>query len=130
MPIRIQRRRARGWRLPAGAVCVDRSTPWGNPFVVGRDGTAAECVALHRHLLSGLICLSAKATIDEQTKCLTHAREHIHELIGRDVACWCGEGAPCHGTNLLEAAAKRERDRAWPDPGMPRLLAGDERDAD
>jgi hypothetical protein len=46
-PVRIQRRRAKGWRLPDNTVVVDRSTPWGNPFVVGRDGNAARCVELY-----------------------------------------------------------------------------------
>lgn len=31
-PKRIQRKRTKGYRLPEGAVCVDRSTKWGNPF--------------------------------------------------------------------------------------------------
>ena len=72
---RLTRSRARGARLPPGCVCVDRSTPWGNPFVVGVDGDAAECVRLHRLLR------------------------------GRDVACWCREGQPCHGDTLLELVA-------------------------
>ena len=32
LPIRIQRRRAKGWRMPEGAVYVGRPTKWGNPF--------------------------------------------------------------------------------------------------
>ena len=44
---RIQLCRARGWRMPTGAVKVDRTTKWGNPFVVGVDGSAAECVDLY-----------------------------------------------------------------------------------
>lgn len=31
-PVRIQMSRAKGWRMPANAVKVDRSTRWGNPF--------------------------------------------------------------------------------------------------
>lgn len=31
-PKRIQLKRAKGWRMPIGAVKVDRSTRWGNPF--------------------------------------------------------------------------------------------------
>jgi hypothetical protein len=90
--------------MPENAVKVDRSTPWGNPFVVGRDGTRAECVKLHRHLMTGLLCLSAKATFDEQMAANRYAAEHIHELRGRDLACWCGPG-PCHADTLLECAA-------------------------
>lgn len=31
-PQRLQLRRTKGWRIPPGAVKVDRSTRWGNPF--------------------------------------------------------------------------------------------------
>lgn len=31
-PVRIQRRRTKGWRMPAGAVYVGRPTKWGNPW--------------------------------------------------------------------------------------------------
>lgn len=34
MPARIQRTRAKGWTMPAGAVYVGRPTRWGNPFPV------------------------------------------------------------------------------------------------
>lgn len=33
MAERIQRQRAAGWRMPAGAVYVGRPSIWGNPFV-------------------------------------------------------------------------------------------------
>ena len=32
MPKRIQRKRAKGWVMPANAVYVGRPTEWGNPF--------------------------------------------------------------------------------------------------
>lgn len=31
-PLRIQRKRASGWRLPESTVTVTRPGPWGNPF--------------------------------------------------------------------------------------------------
>ena len=34
-PKRIQRRRTKGWRMPAGAIYVGRPTKWGNPVRVG-----------------------------------------------------------------------------------------------
>lgn len=109
-PKRIQRRRAKGWRLPKGAICVDRSTPWGNPFVVARDGTAAECVERYRILLSGLICITAKPSIEEQQVALRYAGANIKKLRGKNLACWCRDGQPCHGDVLLEIAnLNRER---------------------
>jgi hypothetical protein len=34
-PERIQRQRAKGWRMPEGAVYVGRPSRWGNPWPVG-----------------------------------------------------------------------------------------------
>jgi len=31
--------------IPAGAVYIGRGSPWGNPFVIGRDGNRAEVIA-------------------------------------------------------------------------------------
>lgn len=101
-PRRIQRRRARGWRLPPGCVCVDRSTRWGNPFVVGRDGTAAECVHHYAAMLAGSFCVSPHVEFDELRAARAHVLAHGHELRGRDLACWCGESAKwCHADVLL-----------------------------
>ena len=41
MPIRIQRRRTKGWRMPAGAVYVGRPSYFGNPFSVEMCGLTA-----------------------------------------------------------------------------------------
>lgn len=38
-PHRIQRKRTKGWRMPANAVCVTRPGKWGNPF----DFRSADC---------------------------------------------------------------------------------------
>lgn len=91
--------------MPQGAIKVDRSTPWGNPFVVGRDGTRERVVELFRLLLAGYICVScrvdAKALIDYRS----YLAEHLDELRGKDLACWCPTDASCHADVLLEAAA-------------------------
>lgn len=125
-PLRIQLRRAKGWRMPANTVKVDRSTPFGNPFVVGRDGTAGGCVELYRYLLSGLICLSRTPEVDEQRAARKHLAERAAELEGRNLACWCrlcahhkagkplaekcADCAPCHVDVIAEAIAwRRER---------------------
>jgi len=34
-PIRIQRKRTKGWRMPEGAIYVGRGSRWGNPFAIG-----------------------------------------------------------------------------------------------
>ncbi len=75
-----------------GAVRIDRRTPWGNPFVVGHDGTRVEVIAryradLWRRLREGEVKLQALAA-----------------LAGRDLACHCAP-LPCHGEVLARAAA-------------------------
>ena len=40
--------KARGEREPEGAAYVGRPTVWGNPFVIGRDGTRGEVIAKYR----------------------------------------------------------------------------------
>jgi hypothetical protein len=103
-PQRIRRSRAKGARLPENTACVDRSTKWGNPFVVGRHGTRAECVDLHKRLLAGYICVSS----DISPNLLMAYRAMVvacrHEIKGKNLACWCGVG-PCHADVLLEVAA-------------------------
>jgi hypothetical protein len=111
-PQRIQLSRAKGFNLQEAsrlrnglsAVPVGRPGPWGNPFVVGEDGTRAECVDLFRRLLGGYIDLATKATADAQMEFLRHAEAQRETLRGKNLACWCPESAECHATALLEFA--------------------------
>jgi Domain of unknown function (DUF4326) len=112
-PIRIQRRRAKGWRLPKNTVCVDRSTQWGNPFIVGRDGTRVECVKLYATLMAGYIALTCDAPPEAQQKHRDYVMQNLGELRGRNLACWCslpavGENDVCHGAVLLTLANERK----------------------
>ena len=72
--------------MPEGVVYVGRPTKWGNPFVVGLDGTAEECVSRYRDWVIRYFLLE------------------VRELRGKDLACWCKEGNPCHADVLLELA--------------------------
>ncbi|WP_435102261.1 DUF4326 domain-containing protein [Arhodomonas sp. AD133] len=103
-PRRIRLSRARGWRMPANTVKVDRSTRWGNPFIVGQHGgTRKECVRLYQLLMGGCVCLSMD-NADEQIEAARHVLINLHELRGHNLACWCPLGAPCHADVLLELA--------------------------
>lgn len=104
-PKRIRLSRAKGWRLPENAVTVARPTIWGNPFVVGTDGTRKECVGLYALLVGNkFLCLSCKAPIDSQRATAAMVRARIAELAGRDLACWCSLDGPCHADVLLVMA--------------------------
>jgi hypothetical protein len=86
-PIRIQRRRIKGWKMPPNTVYVGRPTAYGNPFYVPRHGDAAKCVSDYRKWI--------KTNYDES---------QIEQLRGRNLACWCPLDKPCHADVLLEVA--------------------------
>lgn len=90
--------------MPPNTVKVDRSTKWGNPFVVGVDGDAARSVELYRMVLGGYYCISCKTDFDAQKAAVDHIRKNIRHLRGKNLACWCRAGRPCHADTLLEIA--------------------------
>lgn len=102
-PCRIQLSRARGWRMPENTVKVDRTTPWGNPFIVGEHGTREECVRLYSLLMCGYLCVGM-GNEDEQKRAYKHVLDHRHELRGKHLACWCPPGETCHADVLLQIA--------------------------
>lgn len=66
-------------------VYIGRPSKWGNPFVIGRDGTRREVIEKYRdHVTSDPLLM-----------------ESLHELRGKDLACWC-HPLPCHGDVLEE----------------------------
>ena len=101
---RIQRRRAKGWRMPPNTKCVNRGTKWGNPFVVGVDGTRDECIRNFEFLCAGLMSPSAKASLKDQELVVNSVKNDLHEIRGLNLACFCKEGDPCHADVLLKIA--------------------------
>jgi len=99
MPKRIQRKRTKGWKMPADAIYVGRPSQWGNDFEVGVDGTAEDCVRLYSE---------AMAMLRENSP--AYYAEMLAPLRGKDLACWCalvdeqGNRIPCHADILLELA--------------------------
>lgn len=91
MPHRIQLSRQAGWRMPANTVKVSRPGPWGNPFKVEPGRTAAEAVEQFRAMVEGF---AAEPNV----------RMNIESLRGKNLACWCRLGEPCHADVLLELA--------------------------
>lgn len=117
MPMRIQRKRTKGWRLPPNTLCVSRPSIFGNNYVVGgpdnltgkKNLTASEAVALFR---------------ERQCSGEMHQRYIREFLRGIDLACWCklcakhkagrpweehcADCPPCHADVLLEIANSPE----------------------
>jgi hypothetical protein len=105
-PQRIQLRRTEGWRKPEGAVVVARPTAWGNPWRVGDTGWTI--------LPGGIINrephppLTAAQAVESYRNSITFDPDliaRIREVLGgKDLACWCKIGDPCHADVLLEIA--------------------------
>lgn len=87
--------------MPANTVKVDRSTRWGNPFRVGDEGItdAATAVRLFEKLLDRQEDLAGSHTLFQ----FTDDRLAL-DLAGRNLACWCAPGDPCHADVLLRRA--------------------------
>ena len=98
MPQRIQLSRAKGWRMPPNTVKVDRTTRWGNPCPWGPPLDKAYARHAFYNWLTG-----CKIQMDIHGTPPTLA-EIQTALRGKDLACWCKPGEPCHADVLLELA--------------------------
>lgn len=70
--------------IPTNSVYIGRPSKWGNPFMVGRDGTRDEVIRKY------------KEWVKSQDM-------NFEELRGKDLVCWCAPLA-CHGDVLIELA--------------------------
>ncbi len=102
MPERIVLSRKKGWRMPDGAIKVDRTTPWGNPFRPDDcGGSAAKAIELYRRWVRGETLPSSVLPPADPPPTLAQIRT---ALVGKHLACWCKLGTPCHGDWLLRLA--------------------------
>ncbi|MDW9888898.1 DUF4326 domain-containing protein [Sinorhizobium meliloti] len=119
-PVRLQLSRRAGFNLQETstaingleAVHVGRPGPWGNPFIVGKDGDAAYCVDLYKALLAGFLRVGADPDIAALERPRRFVAENVAELRGKNLACWCKPGAPCHADVLIEVANRPICDEA------------------
>lgn len=108
MPVRVQRKRTKGYRLPPNAVYVGRPTKWGNPFAMGG-------VVLFGQAF-GPQCRADVVEMFRFAKQLPDYQADVRrELRGKDLVCWCpltypdGTIYPCHADVLLEWANGESR---------------------
>lgn len=124
-PQRIQRRRTKGWRMPAGAVYVGRPGRWGNPFKVirgqrtgrlrvidtgDRSRTLREEPYYVPDQLAGQVAvrlfelhIGVLGLYEWEEDTIAEMRS---ALAGRDLACWCPPNQPCHADVLLGLATQ------------------------
>jgi hypothetical protein len=94
--------------MPTGAVKVDRTTPWGNPFDhrgPGRD----RAIAIREYAAwldgEGPDELPAGHRAVSRSWVLAH----LDDLAGHRLACWCPLDDPCHADVLAAHAHQRAR---------------------
>ena len=112
-PQRIQRKRTKGWKMPANTVYVGRPTKWGNPFVIDEKGEITNreiAVSSFRHIIRDIgswcsvpVKKWPKGKIPGEQMWVT-TDDVRRELRGKDLACWCPLDQPCHADALLEIA--------------------------
>lgn len=88
-PSRVQLSRRKGAKLPPNTVVVSRPSRWGNPFKATGEYPVERAVEDYEHWLftdpNGMEILRAAQM----------------ELRGKNLACWCKPGKPCHADVLL-----------------------------
>ena len=110
MPVRIQRRRTRGWRMPEGAVYVGRPSRWGNCFTVDDRRVLWRGVELwwgfasHERAVEHAVRAFEWQVLNKPLVVGFTLAELRAQLGGRDLACWCRLTAPCHADVLLRLA--------------------------
>jgi hypothetical protein len=110
MPERVQLRRAKGWRMPENTVKVTRPGIWGNPFIVSpkvrpgaRSGAEYICVPT---VEDAVACF--EIWLKESLAKHQGARDELAKLRGKNLACWCPIGSPCHADVILRLANEQQ----------------------
>jgi uncharacterized protein DUF4326 len=92
-PQRIQRKRTKGWKMPANTVYVGRPSQWGNPYSAEQwGGSVSEAVSAYERYV-----LANQGSAER-------FRMPLHELKGKNLSCWCTLDQLCHADVLLRIA--------------------------
>lgn len=106
-PIRIQRKRTAGWRMPANTVYVGRPGKFGNPFSFKDFLISLSLIHQVRQVQNHEVSDNAgrewmvdsfEKWIKENPELLSLAKK---ELKGKNLACWCSLKEKCHADILL-----------------------------
>lgn len=107
-PVRIQLSRAKGWRMPPDTVVVSRPSKWGNPFdwQEARDEwrlTEFEAKAAVATIYRDWVCVAEPERFHPDLRARRVAiLASFPDIRGKNLACWCALGSPCHADVLLD----------------------------
>jgi hypothetical protein len=74
----------------ADYVYIGRPSPWGNPFIIGRDGDRDQVITKFNNWIN--------ISKDPHAQWI---RDNIEQLRGKTLGCWCKPHA-CHGDVYLD----------------------------
>jgi hypothetical protein len=103
-PRRIQRKRTRGWRMPANTVYVGRPGKWGNPFYPQHSYVVDRASALGIEPTVHVVLSCYREGLHRPSMLRISADDVRRDLRGKNLACWCPLDKPCHADILLEVA--------------------------
>jgi len=98
--------------MPANTVKVDRSSRWGNPFVVGEASPGGDQLGYQTPKeLCGVFVRNRAHAVELFRKWLYSLSDAAlawriggYTLRGKNLACWCPLNGPCHADVLLDFA--------------------------
>lgn len=129
LPKRTQRKRSKGWKMPENTKYVGRPSKWGNPFKVGEESpflydeilqqygqswseypTYIDTLNVLKYSIRGHEVEDNEAATILFREYLNWLQENkpteykqlIEPLKGKNLACWCKIGTPCHVDVLIE----------------------------
>ena len=117
-PIRIQRERTKGWKMPPNTIYAGRPTILGNPFIGPNAAVAFR--AFSRMIMQGHETARALLLLYDQMGYIPVVpgmiavlsdmyypekfRKAIGAARGKNLACFCPIDRPCHADVLLDIA--------------------------
>lgn len=78
-------------KIPIGSVYIGRGSPWGNPFVIGKDGTRDQ------------VCDEYPLYLWNQIRTGNITMQQLADLHNKDLVCFCAP-CRCHGETIEKAA--------------------------
>lgn len=94
--------------MPRNTVRVDDTTKWANPYVVGSEEEIMDiispCGTMHRKIYARLSLQHSLGKFVIHCHEVEYNRRIKRELRGKNLACWCPLGQPCHADILLKIA--------------------------
>ena len=107
IPIRIQRKRTKGWKMPPNTVYVGRGSKWGNPYKVGAPFSMSIAGGGYDGKEKGYVFDNDSAVLFYKINLSFELEISAEmELKGKNLACWCKLNEKCHADVLLKIANK------------------------